>query len=52
MSINCQCKNPKKHNVCEKDYIWNPGTCTCDNGKYLQSMTDDSVITCDEITCD
>ena len=26
----CQCK---KHHVCEKDYIWNPATCSCQNGK-------------------
>ena len=33
----------------EKDYIWNPTTCSCENGKYLASIIDDSVITCDEI---
>ena len=26
----------KKHHVCEKDYIWNPSTCSCENGKYLE----------------
>ena len=36
--------------MCEKDYIWNPATCSCENGKYLASIIDDSVITCDEIT--
>ena len=41
----CECK---KH-ICEKDYIWNPATCSCENGKYLASIIDDSVITCDEI---
>ena len=35
--------------VCEKDYIWNPATCGCENGKYLASIMDDSAITCDEI---
>ena len=35
--------------MCEKDYIWNPATCSCKNGKYLASIIDDSVITCDEI---
>ena len=36
--------------MCEKDYIWNPATCSCKNGKYLESIIiDDSVITCDEI---
>ena len=24
----------KKH-ICEKDYIWNPATCSCESGKYL-----------------
>ena len=42
----CECK---KHPICEKDYIWNPATCSCKNGKYLASIMDDSVITCDEI---
>ena len=28
---------------------WNPATCSCENGKYLASIIDDSVITCDEI---
>ena len=42
----CECK---KHHICEKDYIWNPGTCICENGKYLASITDGSVITCDGI---
>ena len=36
--------------MCEKkDYIWNRSTCTCENGKYLGSIIDDSVITDDEI---
>ena len=32
-------QNPKEHNA----------TCSCKNGKYLGSIIDDSVITCDEI---
>ena len=32
-----------------KDYIWNPATCSCENGKYLANIMDDSVIRCDEI---
>ena len=44
----CRCKC-KKHHLCEKDYIWNPATGSCENGKYLASIIDDSVITCDEI---
>ena len=31
------------------DYIWKPATCCCKNGKYLGSIIDDSVISCDEI---
>ena len=30
-----ECKNPKEHNACDKDYIWNPSTCICENGEYL-----------------
>ena len=44
----CECKNPKEHNSCEKDYIWNPAIRSCKNGKYLGNITHDSVATCDE----
>ena len=43
----CWCKC-QKHHTCEKD-VWNPATCIYKNGKYLASITDVSVITCDEI---
>ena len=33
----------------KKGHIWNPATCSCKNGKYLASIIDDSVITCDEV---
>ena len=33
----CECKKP---NLCEKDYVWNFGTCNCENGKYLVSIMD------------
>ena len=33
----CQCEC-KKHRVCEKDYVWNPATFSCENGKYLTSI--------------
>ena len=36
-------------NVCEIDYVQNPATCNCENGKYLAGISDNSVITCDEI---
>ena len=42
----CECK---KRHVCEKDYAWNPTTCYCENGKYLASNMDDSVIMFDEV---
>ena len=32
-----------------KDYIWNPATWSCKNGKYLASIVDDPVITCYKI---
>ena len=44
----CLCECKKRH-VCEKYYIWNLATCCCQNRKYLASIMDDSVITCDEI---
>ena len=44
----CQCEC-KKHNICEKDYLWNPAIYSCKNGKYLTSIMDDSVITGDKI---
>ena len=45
----CECRNLKEHHVCKRDYIWSPATCNCENGKYLASIIDDSVITSDEI---
>ena len=39
----------KKYHIWEKDCICNPATCTCENRKYLTSIMDDSVITCDEV---
>ena len=42
----CECK---KSHACEKDYVWNPATCNYKNGKYLESIMNDSAITCDEI---
>ena len=32
-----------------KKIVWNPATCSCENGQYLASTTDDSALTCDEI---
>ena len=44
----CQCECKKRH-VCEKKYIWNPSSSSCENGKYLGSIMDDTAITCDKI---
>ena len=41
----CECK---KHHISEKVYIWNPLTGSCKNGKYIASIIDDSVNTCDK----
>ena len=30
-------------------YGWNPSMCICENDKYLKSIADTSVITCDEV---
>ena len=29
--------------------MWNPALCSCENGKYLASIIDGLVITCDEV---
>ena len=29
----CECK---KHQVCEKDYVWNSATCSFEHGKYFK----------------
>ena len=42
----CECK---KIHVYEKDYVWNPSKCICENEKYLASIMDDSKIICDEV---
>ena len=37
----------KKHHICEKDCVWNPATCNCENGKYSPRVLDK--IICDLI---
>ena len=44
----CWCECKKRHK-CEKDYIWNPFTCSCEYGKYLTSIMEDSAILCDKV---
>ena len=39
----------KKHKICEKYYIWNPPTCSCENDKCLANIVYDSVIMHNEI---
>ena len=34
--------------MCGKQYIWNPATCSYENGKYLGGIIDYSVVICDE----
>ena len=36
--------------MCEKHYIWNPSTCTCENGnKHLENVFGNSVVICGKI---
>ena len=49
INVGASVKIKKKHCVCKKDYILNPATCSYKNDKYLASITEDLVITCDEI---
>ena len=44
----CQCEYKKSH-ACGKDFVWNPVTRSCENGKFLISVKDDSAIMHDEI---
>ena len=46
----CECRKSKEPNSYMKDYIWNPTTCSCENGKYVGSIVDDSLIMSDKIT--
>ena len=39
----------KTIHACEKDYVWDPATCICENRKHLPSIMDNSVITCDKV---
>ena len=42
----CECK---KRHLCEKGYVWNPTTFSCENGKYLANIMDDSAVIFNEI---
>ena len=39
----CQCECKKRH-VCEKYYLLNTATCSCENRKYLANIIDNSAI--------
>ena len=41
-----ECKN---YHSWKKDYSWNPSSCICENSKYLKSIANTSLLTCDEI---
>ena len=56
----CQCECKIRHicdslleckmcHICENDYVRNPATCSCENGKCLASIMDDSSIMYDEV---
>ena len=47
-SIKTYSKN-KQQKIAKNICIWNPATCSCKNGKYVESIIDDSVIMCDGI---
>ena len=38
-----------ENNVWEKGYIWNCATCSCEDGKYLETVIDNWVIVSAEI---
>ena len=40
---NCVNMSEKIHHKCKRNYIWNPSTCACENGKYLGGNIGDSV---------
>ena len=44
----CEFKIPAEYHACKKDFIWNHATCNCENGEYVGSIIDDSLVMCDE----
>ena len=41
ISVKCDCK---KNYAYENDHVQDPALCNCENGKYIASIMDDSVI--------
>ena len=48
VSVKNVCEKCLWKNVCEEDYTWNAAKWSCRSEKYLASIMNDSVITCDE----
>ena len=44
----CECKNPIRYCVYQKDCICNPFTCACEIDKHLKRIFGDTVVTFDE----
>ena len=44
----CECKNPKEQCALQKNYICNTSPYSCENGKYVGSIIDNSVVIFDE----
>ena len=42
-------KNSIKHRVCKEHYVSNPSVSACETNKYLKSIVNDLVLTCDEL---
>ena len=48
-TVNVSVSAKIRENMCMKKYFWYPSTCACENGKYLENIIDDTVVTCNEI---
>ena len=47
---NDKCRSEcKKRHLCEKDYVGNPTTCSCENTRYSASIMYNSAIMCNEV---
>ena len=45
VNVSLRTKIWKNIRCARKNYIWNPAPCSCENGYYLGSIIDDSLIT-------
>ena len=46
INVDVECKNC---HVCERDYVWTPSICSCENWKNLNSIENESAIICDGV---